>query len=219
MPPPELIPQLRRIALDSIKSVRARCFWLRRSADTWEPSTERGGDLSIFVEALSPQPELVIVGAGHVAVELARVAALVEFEIVIVDDRAAYANRARFPDADHVLVGPVETVLRERPVGPASHIVLVTRGHQHDEAALKVVIGSDTAYIGMIGSRRRIREIFRHLAKAGVDPSLFSRVHAPIGLQIDAETPAEIAVAIVAELVKLRRAAAKARAGTCARAA
>ena len=219
MPPPELIPALRRIAVEAITAGSARCVWLRRSAAAWEPAAENAGDVAIFVEVLSPQPELIIVGAGHIAVELARVGALVDFEVVIVDDRSVYANRTRFPEVEQVLVGPIEKVLRELHVGPASYVVLVTRGHQHDEAALKVVIGSDVAYIGMIGSRRRIREIFRHLAKAGVHHRLFSRVHAPIGLKIDAETPAEIAVAIVAELVKVRRAAARARAGTRARAA
>lgn len=218
-PPPELLPALRRIALQAITAGGARCVWLRGSAGAWESSAEEDGELAIFVEALAPQPELIIVGAGHIAIQLARLGALLDFEVVIVDDRGAYANRTRFPEADRVLVGPIEKVLRERLVGPASFIVLVTRGHQQDEAALKVVIGSEAAYIGMIGSRRRIGEIFRHLAKAGVQPDLFSRVHTPIGLRIDAETPAEIAVAIAAELVKVRRAAAKAGAGTGARAA
>ena len=216
-PPTELRLALRETALEAFGAGRARCVWLRRSADAWKPSTEKEGELAVFVEALAPQPELIIVGAGHIALQLARMGALLDFEVVVVDDRGAYANRERFPEADHILVGPIEQILRARTVGPASYVVLVTRGHQHDEAALKAVIGSGAAYIGMIGSRRRIREIFRHLEQAGVRQDLFSRVHAPIGLRIDAETPAEIAVAIAAELVKARRGAAKA--GISARAA
>ena len=133
----------------------------------------------------------------------------------MLDDRSAFASRERFPEAETVLVGPVEVVLAARPIGPSTYLVLVTRGHQHDEAALRAVIASDAAYIGMIGSRRRVKEVFRHLEAAGVPADLISRVHAPIGLRIGAETPSEIAVAIAAELVQVRRTtgAAAARSG------
>jgi xanthine dehydrogenase accessory factor len=209
--PDELRGVLRALAIQAAAMSKPRCVRLQRTALGWEPSPGDTGELAIFVEPLVSQSQLIIVGAGHIAQELARLGASLEFEVVIVDDRAAYANRSRFPQAEAIFVGPIETVLKERPLGPETYIALVTRGHQQDEAALKVVIASEVAYIGMIGSRRRIKEIFRHLTEAGFDSNLFSKVHAPIGLKIEAETPAEIAVAIAAELVKVRRAGIRAR--------
>jgi xanthine dehydrogenase accessory factor len=152
-----------------------------------------------------PPPELIVVGAGHIAVPLAQMASLLDFEVVVLDDRATFASRERFPTADTILVGSLDRILRERSIGPWSYLVLVTRGHQHDEEALKAVVDSPAAYVGMIGSRRRVREVFRHLAAEGVRDEAIARIHAPIGVDIGAETPAEIAAAIVGELVAVRR--------------
>lgn len=161
--------------------------------------------LDLFLEVLAAPLEVLIVGAGHIAVPLAKMAKLLEFEVTVLDDRASFANRERFPEADRVISGNIEGVLRQYPVGPSTHLVLVTRGHQLDEEALKVVIGKGAAYLGMIGSRRRVKEVFRHLRDAGVPEDLIRRVHAPIGLDIGAETPAEIATAVMGEIVKVRR--------------
>ena len=164
----------------------------------------RAEGLAIYVEVVAPAPQLVIAGAGHIAQPLCRMAKELDFEVVVIDDRASFANRARFPQADEILVGPFAEVLTARPPGPATHLALVTRGHQQDEAVLKAVIGSGAAYIGMIGSRRRVREVFRHLSAAGVPQELIDRVQAPVGLDIGARTPAEIALSILAQLVQLR---------------
>jgi len=180
---------------------------LRPSASGWERA-EEGEGLGVFVEAMAPPPELLIVGAGHIALPLAQMGKMLDFEVTVLDDRGAFASRERFPEADTILVGPIDSELAKRPIGPSTYLVLVTRGHQHDEAALKTVIASEAAYIGMIGSRRRVKEVFRHLEAAGVPAALTSRVHAPIGLRIGAQTPSEIAVAIAGELVQVRRGAA-----------
>jgi xanthine dehydrogenase accessory factor len=203
--PPGLRERLRELGAEAFASGGRRVVWLKPSAPGWERASEEGTGLGVFVELLGPPAELLIVGAGHIALPLAQIGALLDFEVTVLDDRAAFASGDRFPAAE-VLVGPIDAVLAGRSIGPSTYVVLVTRGHQHDETALRSVIASDAAYIGMIGSRRRVKEVFRHLHAAGVTASLIERVHAPIGLRIGAQTPAEIAVAIAAELVQVRRA-------------
>lgn len=182
-----------------------RRLGLRRTDSGWAASSA-AADAVLFVEALAPPPELIVVGAGHIARPLAALGGLLEFEVTVIDDRAAFASPERFPDADRILVGAIDEELRRRRPGPDSYVVLVTRDHQHDEAALRAVAGAPAAYIGMIGSRRRIREVFRHLTEAGVPAAQLDRVHAPIGLPIGAETPAEIATAIAAQIIQVRHA-------------
>jgi xanthine dehydrogenase accessory factor len=159
----------------------------------------------IFLEVVAPPEELVIAGAGHIAVPLARMAKVLEFEITVIDDRSAFANRARFPEADRVIAADMEKTVADLPMGPHTYLVLVTRGHTHDQAVLMRVIDRPVAYIGMIGSQRRIRAVFDHLRRMGVPEEQIRRVYAPIGLSIGAETPAEIASSILAELVAIRR--------------
>jgi xanthine dehydrogenase accessory factor len=163
------------------------------------------GSAEVFVELFTPAPRLLILGAGHIAVPLAKVGSLLEFEVVVLDDRAAFANRVRFPDADQVLAADFGAALRDFPVDPYTYIVLVTRGHQQDVASLRTLIQSNAAYIGMIGSKRRVWTVLKLLNEEGVSPERLLRLHAPIGLDIEAITPSEIAVAIGAELVKVRR--------------
>jgi len=211
-PPAALEVAAREAADAALQSGSSGCLWLAESAGRWSESGKERG-VSLFVEVVVPAPELVIVGAGHIARPLVTMAKTLGFRVTIVDDRAAFANPARFPDADRIAVGSIAEVLAGLAIGASTYLVLVTRGHQLDEAALKAVIGSDAAYIGMIGSRRRVREVFRHLAATGVAEERVARVQAPIGLDIGAETPAEIAAAIAAQLVKVRRAALAKRAG------
>lgn len=162
-------------------------------------------EATVFLEVLGPPEELVIVGAGHIAVPLARMAKLLDFEVTVIDDRPAFANRARFPDADRVLAADIVKTVAELPVGPNIYLVLVTRGHTLDQGALLEVIHKPAAYIGMIGSRRRVRAVFDYLRRMGVAEEYLHRLYAPIGLNIGAETPAEIATSILAELVAVRR--------------
>ncbi|MBY0280231.1 XdhC family protein [Candidatus Binatia bacterium] len=171
-----------------------------------EPSEEAlDGGWALFVEPLVTAPELVIVGAGHVGQALARVAPAAGFAVTVLDDRASFANPHRLPEARAIVVADPRTALTELPQRRSRAIVLVTRGHKLDADCLRVALGLDWFYLGMIGSRRRVRRILEHLAGEGLDPDRLARVHAPIGLDIGAETPGEIAVAVVAEIVDVRR--------------
>jgi xanthine dehydrogenase accessory factor len=165
----------------------------------------QGGDVDVFFEVLALPPKLILVGAGHIAAPLAAIAKLLDFEVSVIDDRPEYASRERFPGADHVLVGPYSETVRGLPVDGDTFIVLVTRGHVHDLACLEEVIASPAAYIGMIGSKRRVRTVISHAREHGVDPAQLQKLHAPIGLDIGSQTPAEIAVAIAAQIISVRR--------------
>ncbi|MBX3000018.1 MAG: XdhC family protein [Caldilineaceae bacterium] len=173
--------------------------------------TEAGADVSIFVEVQQRPPHLIIVGAGHIAVPLASVAKICDFLVTVLDDRAQYAHPARFPTADRVIAGPFRAELDKLRQGKAqfdndTYIVLVTRGHQYDVESLLEVLDDPLAYIGMIGSQRRIRAVFELLEKEqGIPAEKFDRVYAPIGLDIGAITPAEIGVCIMAEIINVMR--------------
>lgn len=165
------------------------------------------GALELYVERVVPPADLVIVGAGHIAQPLSRIGALLGFRVMVVDDRPDFARRDRFPDADRVVVADFTEPFAGIPIGPRSHVVLVTRGHRHDYDCVRALAraGAEPAYVGMIGSRRRVRAAFEQLAAEGFDEERLARIHAPIGLDIGAETPAEIAVAIAAEMILATR--------------
>ena len=167
----------------------------------------RQGQQEIYSERWEPQPTLVIVGAGHIAEPLEAMARMAGFKTVVVDDRRLFANRERFPLAHQVVSGPILDVVREVALDRFTYMVLVTRGHTLDMDALRVVIdrGEPMAYLGMIGSIRRIRAVFQLLEEQGYPRQQFQHVHAPVGLDIRAETPAEIALAVLAEMVATRR--------------
>jgi xanthine dehydrogenase accessory factor len=149
---------------------------------------------------------LLIVGAGHIALPLAQLGKMCDFDIVVLDDRASFANKERFPMADQVIAAPFEVALRDFPLDEDTYIVLVTRGHQHDVSSLLEVLDRPAAYIGMIGSWRRVHAVFQLLEEEKDIPrERFARVHSPIGLDIGSETPAEIAVSIMAEIITVRR--------------
>jgi xanthine dehydrogenase accessory factor len=167
---------------------------------------EKAGAVDVFVEVQRRAPTLIIVGAGHVAVPLAQLGKLIDFEVVVLDDRPRYANKERFPMADQVLAQPLRSTLRAWPVDNDTFIVLVTRGHSHDVECLLEVLDSPARYIGMIGSKRRVQAVFELLEKEqGIDPTKFERVYSPIGLDIGAENPSEIAIAIIAEIINVYR--------------
>ena len=161
--------------------------------------------VKVFFDPIVPTPRLVIAGAGHIAQPLALCADLLEFETWVVDDRADYANRERFPTADRVVVDPMHEFFSELRVDPATYVVLVTRAHRYDEESLRQLLDTPAPYIGMIGSRRRVHIVHQTLLAEGISPDKFRRVYAPIGLDIGSRTPAEIALAIMAEIVNLRR--------------
>lgn len=164
-----------------------------------------GGTLDIFIEPILPPALLYIFGAGHVSVNLYRVAKSAGFDVSVVDDRETYANRERFPEAKEVLAEDFDQAMARLTPGESAYIVIVTRGHRDDMRVLRWAVRTQARYIGMIGSKRKTISIFRELTKEGLAPELFERVHAPVGLDIGAITPEEIAVAITAELIAVRR--------------
>jgi len=164
-----------------------------------------GGTLDIFVEPVLPPAALYIFGAGHVAVSLYKVAKGAGFDVTVVDDRAAYANRERFPEAKEIIAEDFDRAMARLAPNESAYLVIVTRGHRDDMRVLRWAVQTSARYIGMIGSKRKTITIFQELTKEGLAANLFERVHAPVGLDIGAITPEEIAVAITAELIAARR--------------
>jgi len=163
-------------------------------------------DLRLLIEISRPPLELVVCGGGHVGRAVAIAGRMLDFVVTVIDDRAEFVARDRFPDPTIRLVADDFTrALQSLKITPATHIVIVTRGHRHDEICLQEVIDKPARYLGMIGSRRRTTTIREHLRREGVAAELLRRVHAPIGLDIGAQTPEEIAIAILAEIVLVRR--------------
>ena len=167
-----------------------------------------GGTLEIFVEPVLPAALLYIFGAGHVAYSLYKVATLAGFDVTVVDDRESYANRERFPDAREVIADDFQAVTARLHVPEGSYIVIVTRGHHDDMRVLRWAVEVRARYLGMIGSKRKTISIYKELEKEGIPAEKFAQVHAPVGLEIGAVTPEEIAIAIVAEMIAERRHAA-----------
>jgi xanthine dehydrogenase accessory factor len=164
-----------------------------------------GGTLEIFVEPILPPAELYVFGAGHVATSLYKIARIAGFDVSVVDDREAYANRERFPEAQQVIAEDYEKAMAQLTPSESSYIVIVTRGHRDDMRVLRWAVQTKARYVGMIGSKRKTIAIFRELEREGLSAALFDRVHAPIGLDIGAITPEEIAISITAELIAVRR--------------
>src|SRR5947207_2661578 len=164
-----------------------------------------GGTLEVFVEPVLPPASLYVFGAGHVAVNLYRVAQNAGFDVTVIDDREAYASRERFPDAKEVIAEEFENAMAKLRPSEASYIVITTRGHRDDMRVLRWAVQTRARYVGMIGSKRKVITIYRELEKEGLPRQLFERVHAPIGFDIGAVTPEEIGVAITAELIAVRR--------------
>jgi xanthine dehydrogenase accessory factor len=164
-----------------------------------------GGTLEIFIEPVLPVPLLYIFGAGHVAAELFKAARNAGFDCIVTDDREAYANAERFPNALQVIAKDFDDALKDLAPAESSYIVIATRGHRDDMRVLRWAVQTPARYIGMVGSKRKAITVFRELTREGLNLELFSRVHSPVGLDIGAVTPEEIAVSIVAELVATRR--------------
>jgi xanthine dehydrogenase accessory factor len=164
-----------------------------------------GGTLEIFIEPILPSSLLYIFGAGHVALELFKAARNAGFECIVADDREAYANAERFPGAVQIVSSDFDEAFKELAPVESSYIVIATRGHRDDMRVLRWAVQTPARYIGMVGSKRKAITVFRELTREGLSPELFDRVHSPVGLDIGAVTPEEIAVSIVAELIAVRR--------------
>lgn len=164
-----------------------------------------GGTLELFIEVLHPEPRLIIAGAGSVAHSLAKLAGMLDFRIVVVDDRRELADPQAFGDRVQLTFGDIPETIRALEPDEASWIVIVTRGHHLDKDALRAALETNARYVGMIGSAGKIRNIFRDLLKEGFSREKLARVHSPIGLDLGAETPDEIALSIAAEMLMLRK--------------
>lgn len=165
-----------------------------------------GGRMDVHVDPLLPAPHLYVVGAGHVGYHLGRLAADAGFQLHVIDDRSKFANADRFPAAD-IIVEPIPEWLQRAEIPPAAFVVVLTRGHQHDLEAMRALVARELRYLGLIGSRAKVARIYDLLLAEGVPVESLERVHAPIGFDIGAVTPAEIAVSILAELIAVRRGA------------
>lgn len=192
---------------DYARSVVLEAAW--ESLEIGEPQTiikDLGNNewLELFIEPLSPPSELLILGGGHIAKPLVVLGKLAGFFVTVVDDRPSFANSNRFPEADEVICLDFESTINRKKIGPNTYVVIVTRGHRYDSECLKLCVGRPAAYIGMIGSKRRIKIVLESLQDAHPEEKL-PRIYAPIGLDIGARTPEEIAISIMAEVIMVRR--------------
>ncbi len=164
-----------------------------------------GGQLDVYVEPVLPVPSAFLFGAGHISRSLARVAQLAGFRVSVIDDREQFANRERFPDADQVLAGEFESLFPVLDINETSYLIIVTRGHRDDMRVLRWAVSTRAGYIAMIGSKRKVIGVIKELEKEGIARSAFERLYAPMGFDIGAVTPEEIAIAVTAEMIAVRR--------------
>lgn len=173
-----------------------------------------GGRMQVFIEPIEGTPVLCLFGAGHVAQPLARMAKACGFRVEVADDRLKFANAERFPEADLLVVEGFAAAAEKMTLGPNSFAIVVTRGHRGDAEALQAVLGRGLRFVGLLGSRPKVVHIFAALRERGVASEALAAVHAPLGVEIGAETPDEIAVSILAEMIAVRRGADPSRAGS-----
>jgi xanthine dehydrogenase accessory factor len=164
-----------------------------------------GGQLSIFIEPVVPQPTAFIFGAGHISKALSKAATLAGFDVAVIDNRDTFANRDRFPEATAVHAAEYEDIFSKLDIRDTSYLVIVTRGHRDDMRVLRWAVSTPARYVAMIGSRRKVIGVVKELEKEGFKRELFERVFAPMGLDIGAVTPEEIAISVVAEMIAVRR--------------
>jgi xanthine dehydrogenase accessory factor len=183
-----------RVILVSSEKGDAR---LGELVETWKK-------MEVLLEPILSEPTVYIFGGGHISQQLSPLAKRVHFKVVVIDDREMFANRERFPEADEVIVSEFEECFNRFSIDESSYIVIVTRGHLYDGFVLEQAVKTNARYIGMIGSKKKIRTLYQNLMEKGVPKEALNRVHAPIGLDIHSETPEEIGVSIIAELIKAR---------------
>ncbi len=171
------------------------------------PTLWKWGGVEFFCEKLSAHPQLILCGGGHISLPLAQIASLLDFEVTVLDDRPEFANSQRFPQAYRTICAPFDQALEQVPHTDSSYFVVVTRGHQYDRTCLERILQRPFAYLGMIGSRKKVQMVMEELRQLGFPEDQLGRVHAPIGLPIGGQTPGEIAVSIAAQLVQIRHGA------------
>ncbi|HEU5374412.1 MAG TPA: XdhC/CoxI family protein [Ktedonobacteraceae bacterium] len=193
------------VARQALREDRSFLTHVHLDADQGEAVGSCGATLEIFCEVLRPEPRLIIAGAGYVAQALTRLAARLDFHIVVVDERRDLADPAVFGDTVQLTFGDIPQTLQTLEPDENTFIVIVTRGHHLDEETLRAALATNAAYIGMIGSPSKVKHIFKDLLQQGMARERLTRVYAPIGLDLGAVTPDEIALSIAAEIVMLRR--------------
>jgi len=202
---PQTDGRVAQMGVQALREGRSYATHLHLDADQGEAVGSCGATLELFIDVLRPEPRLIIAGAGYVAQALARLAAALDFRIVVVDDRRDLADPHVFADKVQLTFGDIPQTIRELEPDEASWIVIVTRGHHLDKDALRAALETNATYIGMIGSPSKVKHIFSDLLKEGISRERLAQVHAPIGLDLGAETPDEIALSIAAEMVMMRK--------------
>lgn len=198
-------------ALEVIDSGQARRLKFSLGQDAAaESGLICGGQLEVFIEPLIPEPRVYIFGAGHISKGLSSVLALAGFAVEVIDDRASFASRERFPSAAEVYAGEYEEILPRLAINGSSYVVIVTRGHRDDMRILRWAVQTPARYIAMVGSKRKVISVVKQLESEGIPRASFARINAPMGLDIGAVTPEEIAVSVAAEIIAVRRNAASA---------
>lgn len=195
----------RKDALRILRTGAAELVTYHLDPDTGESVGSCGATLEVFIEPARPEPRLLIAGSGYVAQSLARLAGPLGWRVSLVDDRSEFSRSADLPASVEISVAEIASWITERDPDPMTAVVIVTRGHRADEEALRAALATSAGYIGMIGSPSKVRAIFRRLLRAGISPETLEPVRAPIGLDLAAETPDEIALSIAAELLQWRR--------------
>ena len=189
----------------------ARTLQMEKGREAWLTACrvavdgQKSFQVELLVESCTLPAEVIILGGGHISLPLTRMAGLLGYRCTVVDDRPSFASRERFPAAYRVVCENFDTALKGLDIGPGTCVVIVTRGHKHDRYCLREALKRPAAYIGMIGSRRKVKALMDQMAEEGFDPERLKSVFSPIGLDIGAETPEEIALSIMAEIVAVRR--------------
>jgi xanthine dehydrogenase accessory factor len=193
-------------AREALSTRQARLVHYELSDDLAEESgLICGGRMDVFVEPIEPAPHLYLLGAGHVGYQLGQIAPTVGFRLHVIDDRQKFANRERFPAAAEVIVDSLDTWVTGAGIPSTAYVVVLTRGHRQDFDVLRGLADREFRYVGLIGSRAKVARLTDALLEAGVSPEWLKRLHAPIGFDIGAVAPEEIAVSILAELIAVRR--------------
>jgi len=197
--------QVREKAIEVMNSGEPQIVHLDLSGKGREAAMICGGRMDVFLEPISSQETLYLFGAGHISQSTAAMGKMLGFRIVVIDPRPEYNNIDRFPDADSLMVEEYDSAFPKLRVDGDSYIVIYTPGHVLDEQCLHFAVGTKAGYIGMIGSKKKVKEVKERLLGKGVSSEQLDRVHSPIGLGIGAETPDEIALSILAEIIKVKR--------------
>lgn len=199
--------QIRHKAIEVMKSGQPQIVHFDLSGKEEEAAMICGGQMDVFLEPVLPAEILYLFGAGHISQSTAAIGKMLGFRVIVIDPRPEYNNSERFPEADSLIVEEYDSVFPKLNVDENSYIVIYTSGHIADEQCLQFAAGTKAKYIGMIGSKKKVKEVKERLLQKGVPPQQLDRVHSPIGLEIGAETPEEIAISILAEIVSVRRSA------------